>query len=72
MIGVRHVGLALTRTLLAWAAILSIEQPLSAAEVLSQRPLDCVVEPRLTVKLGAAVAGLITSIAIDRVTLLRH
>src|SRR5262245_53170365 len=37
-----------------------------AAETLLQRELDCLLEPRVTVKLGAAIPGLITDVLVDR------
>ena len=40
--------------------------PSRAAEALSERELDCLLEPHVTVKLGAAVTGLISSVKVDR------
>jgi RND family efflux transporter MFP subunit len=40
--------------------------PAYAAEKLQDREFDCVIEPHVTAKLGAAVPGLISSIAVDR------
>jgi RND family efflux transporter MFP subunit len=37
-----------------------------AAESLAQQELDCLLEPRVKINIGAAVAGLISSVMVDR------
>src|SRR5258708_32857644 len=48
---------------------LFVRPELGLAEVadnLDDRQLDCLIEPRVTVKLGAAVGGLLAKVAVDR------
>jgi RND family efflux transporter MFP subunit len=45
--------------------------PSFAAEPLSRQQLDCLIEPRITIKLGAEVAGLISSVSVDRGDLIK-
>jgi RND family efflux transporter MFP subunit len=50
---------------------LIVATPLLAAEPLLNQQLDCLIEPRITIKLGAEVAGLISSVEVDRGDLIR-
>jgi RND family efflux transporter MFP subunit len=45
--------------------------PTFAEEPLSKQHLDCLIEPRVTIKLGAEVAGLISSVAVERGDLIK-
>jgi RND family efflux transporter MFP subunit len=58
-------NLPMLGALLTWGASLG-PLPATGADMLNQQQLDCLIEPRVTIKLGAAVSGLITSVVVDR------
>jgi RND family efflux transporter MFP subunit len=69
--GISKAMTALRRSILGTVGLTALllfvgRTPLFAAELLAKQQLDCLIEPRVTIKLGAEVAGLISNVTVDR------